>query len=297
MMGAHEMAADLAARLQLKRRNRGWSGSCPACGYARAFSIWLGKGARPSLFCGNGCTREDLGAAARNALGAAWMPPPCQADAKAERARAADAKQAAAQRLWAGSASCAGTAAARYLARRGIGHAANSIALRFRGDCSHPDGGRLPAMVALVQDAGGQLTAVHRTYLTPDGSKASADPVKASLGPVWGGAVRLDPVGPVLTIGEGIETAASAGLLLRLPAWAAISAGNLASGLLLPPEVREVVIAVDPDSAGRAAAAAALARWQTEGRRVRIAVPDTTGQDFNDLLRHRVQHAGEIIHG
>jgi putative DNA primase/helicase len=48
-----------------------------------------------------------------------------------------------------------------------------------------------------------------------------------------------------LVIGEGIETAASAGLLMGTPAWAAISAGNMAKGLVLPPEVRRVVIAAD----------------------------------------------------
>ena len=225
------------------------------------------------------------------------MPPPWPDDAKAEQARAVHAKQAAAQRLWAGSASCVGTAAARYFANRGIDHAANSAALRFRGDCSHPDGGRFPAMVALVQDASGQPLAVHRTYLTSDGSKASVDPVKASLGPVWSGAVRLDPVGPVLTIGEGIETAASAGLLLDLPAWAAMSAGNLARGLLLPPDVREVVIAADPDPAGKAAAADASARWQAEGRKVRVATPDIPGQDFNDMLRLCAQRTAEAANG
>jgi len=76
-------------------------------------------------------------------------------------------------------------------------------------------------------------------------------------------------------IGEGIETAASAGLLLGLPAWAAMSAGNLAKGLLLPPEVRAVVVAADPDRPGRAAADAAAIRWQAEGRRVRTATPIT----------------------
>ena len=76
-------------------------------------------------------------------------------------------------------------------------------------------------------DAAGSPVALHRTYLARDGrGKADADPVRASLGPVWGGAVRLDPVAPELVVGEGIETSASAGRLLGLPAWAATSAGK-----------------------------------------------------------------------
>jgi putative DNA primase/helicase len=110
-------------------------------------------------------------------------------------------------------------------------------------------------------------------------------PVKASLGPIWGGAIRLHDLDPdrPLVIGEGIETSASAGRLMGLPAWAAISAGNLAKGLALPPQARRAVIAADPDDAGRTAARDAWTRWTGEGREVRITLPDGTG-GFNDLL-------------
>ena len=97
---------------------------------------------------------------------------------------------------------------------------------------------------------------IHRTYLASDGSKARVEPPKASLGPIWGGAIRLDTFAPELplVVGEGIESSASAARLLGFPGWAAISAGNLGRGLLLPPDVRRVIIAADPDDAGRAAA-------------------------------------------
>ena len=108
--------------------------------------------------------------------------------------------------------------------------------------------------------------------------------------------MRLDPVAPELVIGEGIETAASAALLLGLPAWAALSAGNLERDLVLPAEARAVVIAADPDPPGERAARAGAARWQAEGRRVRIARPNRPGVDFNDLLRSRVG-AAEVSHG
>lgn len=58
-------------------------------------------------------------------------------------------------------------------------------------------------------------------------------------------------------------------------------------GLILPAEVRDIVICADGDGkdppAGRAQIARAAARWRGEGRRVRVAWPPA-GCDFNDLL-------------
>jgi phage/plasmid primase-like uncharacterized protein len=194
-------------------------------------------------------------------------------------------KQEAALRLWRGSQSATGTPAELYLIARGLPGLATSPALRFRRDTPHPEGGCLPALIALVQNTAGQPVAVHRTFLTGDGTKARIGPAKASLGPIWGAAIQLYPLSAdsPLVIGEGIETAASAGRLTGFPAWAAVSAGNMAKGLVLPPEAGCVVIAADPDAAGRVAARDAWLRWHAEGREVQIATPDGTG-DFNDLL-------------
>jgi hypothetical protein len=144
-------------------------------------------------------------------------------------------------------------------------------------------------MIALVCNVAGEPVGIHRTYLARDGSKACIEPAKASFGPVGGGAVRLQPLEPGrrLLVGEGIETAASAGRLMGLPAWGALSAGNLAKKLLLPPEIRSVVIAADSDGAGRGAAHDAWLRFKAEGIRVQIAMPDQAGRDFNDLLLAR----------
>lgn len=295
-MNPHDQAVELAVRFRLDKRVRSYRGDCPACGYPRAFSVCVGKSARLMLYCANGCARDVLQDAARRALGNTWTPQPAPDAAEVEAARGR--KQAAALRLFSGSTAVAALdPSGRYFARRELPHLIGCPALRHRGDCPHPEGGRLPAMVAEVLDVAGRPIAVHRTYLTPAGGKADRDPAKASLGPVWGGAVHLDPAAPELVIGEGIETAASAGLLLGLPAWAAINAGNLERGLLLPPEVRAVVIAADPDPKGREAAAAAATRWQAEGRRVRIATPHQPGRDFNDVLQDRARRAAEVAHG
>jgi putative DNA primase/helicase len=295
-MKADTLVRDLATRFRLTKRPRSWAGDCPACGYPRAFSIRVGKTGRPSLYCANGCSRKVLDDEAGRAMGHDWTPRPLP-DTSAEQAMR-ERKQDAALRLLAGSTACSATnPAGRYLKRRGLAHLIGCETLRYRDDCPHPEGGTLPALVAAISDVAGRPLAIHRTYLERNGHKASVDPVKASLGPVWGGAIRLGPIAAELVIGEGIETAASAGLLLSLPAWAAISAGNMATGLVLPPDVRAVVIAADSDPPGRAAAAAASARWQAEGRRVRIATPNNAGQDFNDLLQDGALAAVEAAHG
>jgi phage/plasmid primase-like uncharacterized protein len=194
-----------------------------------------------------------------------------------------------ARRLWDTASPAAGTPAENYLASRGLPNLAASPALRFLAACSHPSGERYPALVASVVNAAGELIAVHRTYLRADGSgKASCEPQKATLGTVAGGAIHLAPVAAELVIGEGIETSASAGRLLGLPAWCAVSAGNLARTVKLPPEVRRVVIAADADEPGRRAAQAAGGRLRREGRTVRIATPKRAGADFNDIARGEV---------
>jgi phage/plasmid primase-like uncharacterized protein len=284
-------AKEIADRFNLKRLHRSWRGRCPVCDYPGTFSVREGNGGRALLYCASCQDREALADAVARATGqeSRW-----EGRGDADKAAARLRKAEAALRLWRGSEPAAGTLAANYLAARGLPDLAASPALRFRGDTWHPEGGRYPAMVALVSDASGAGVAVHRTFLRHDGSgKANVEPARAALGPTWGGAVRLydhDSDKPLL-IAEGIETAASAGLMLGLPAWAAISAGNMAKGLVLPPEARRVVIAVDPDDAGRKAARDAWIRWRGEGRTVRVALPDGAG-DFNDLLRKR-----EAVHG
>jgi putative DNA primase/helicase len=191
--------------------------------------------------------------------------------------------------VWNGATPAINTPADRYLSHRGLDQLATSPALRWRLDVPHPNPEvrvRIPAMVALVVDVYGAPTAIQRTYLSRSGEKADVDPVRAAKGPLWGGAVRLHDFidGGLLVVGEGIESSASAGRLMDLPAWAAVSAGNLAKGLLLPLAVKQIIIAADPDEQGEQAARLAALRWSREGRAVRIARPNGDG-DFNDLLR------------
>jgi hypothetical protein len=85
---------------------------------------------------------------------------------------------------------------------------------------------------------------------------------------------RLAPATEMLIVGEGIESVLSAMVMTGRPGWAALSTSGLVA-LILPPEVRSVVIVADHDEngAGERAAHKAGLRWAGEGRRVRILTP------------------------
>jgi hypothetical protein len=56
--------------------------------------------------------------------------------------------------------------------------------------------------------------------------------------------------------------------------------------LILPPEAAHIVICADHDghAVGQRAADDAAARWISEGRRLRLALPPGPDTDFNDML-------------
>lgn len=275
-------ARDLATRLGLHRAGREWRGRCPVCSYPDAFVV-TERQSRTLAWCASCDNRDAIGRILRDADA---LPARSVADAPARSdAAATAARMTRALALWRGSQPALGTPADRYLTRRGLPGLAASPALRFRADTPHPAGGRLPALIAVIQRADGTSVAIHRTFLRRDGSgKAGVEPQRATLGPFAGGAIRLNEAGPEIVVGEGIESAASAGRLLKLPAWAAVSAGNMSRALALPAEVRSVFIAVDADPPGERAAREAAWRWQREGRHVRLARPNSAGADFNDLM-------------
>ena len=77
-----------------------------------------------------------------------------------------------------------------------------------------------------------------------------------------------------LALLKAIETGLSFVELFDLPCWSAVYAGGLRS-LVLPPDVRRIIIAADNDvsGAGQRNALAAHDRWTAEGREVRIKCP------------------------
>jgi phage/plasmid primase-like uncharacterized protein len=278
-------ARELAAQFGLRRTGRSWRGACPACGYHDAFVLSDGKRG-PVGWCASCSDRDGIARVIGDPSKATAPTPPHKA------AILARARLERVERIWRNGELVMGTPAVSYLDARGIGHLATCPELRFHANCPHPTSERrvrLPALLAAARDSENRLVGIHRTFLRGDGSgKAEIEPQKASLGAVRGCAVRLASLEHVLEVGElvlgeGIETAASAGLLLSLPAWAAISAGNLARGVVLPTGIRKVVIASDSDPVGQDAARDAWFRFRREGRAVRVATPHNGRGDFNDI--------------
>jgi hypothetical protein len=285
---------DLAARHGLRRRPGGrseWSGACPGCGYASGFTLRAKEG-RAVWWCAScGSDRDRLTAAVLGRVADTPLP------SRTAHAEDPTPRTAAGMRLWNASHPAAGSPAAAYLAARGL-MLPDGEALRWISEAPHaPSGTRGSCMVALVTDASGHPRAVHRTWLAPGGTgKAALDPPRMTLGPVGGGAVRLGRWRPgvPLVIGEGIETSLAAGVILGAPAWAALSAGNLARAPL-PDGLTHLLIAADADPPGLRAAWAAADAFAARGLQVEVLTPDADGADFNDLLQR--QRAKDVTHG
>lgn len=194
--------------------------------------------------------------------------------------------------LWAESVAARGTPAEVYLRGRGINGELPS-ALHWHVEVMMPDASRHPCLVAAVTiPTTGELLAVQRTALRPDGSaKAEIDPNKASLGSTRGGAVVLGDLmaGEAILEGEGVETVLSACAALGWPGIATLSCDALGRSPL--PDGRPVVILVDQSAEMKARAGAQ--RRHAEGRAVWLArVPNDLrsgerGTDANDVLCER----------
>ena len=206
-------------------------------------------------------------------------------DLKAKDDAEVERKIAFAQKIWRESRLAIATPVKVYLRSRDIA-TDPPLTLRFHPALKHGRTGLfLPAMVAAVTIwPSREVTAIHRTFLVADGrKKAPVSQNKMMLGPCAGGAVRLAQAGEELVLAEGIETSLSILQATGKPTWACLSTSGLKS-VILPPEVKTVIIAADGDKPGEKAAQEAARRFYTEGRTVKIARPPA-GMDFNDLLQ------------
>lgn len=190
-----------------------------------------------------------------------------------------------------------------YLASRGL-DIPDCPDLLFNGNVTDWKGkvGR-PAMIAIVRNAGGERTGIHRTYLSYDGAdKADMPSPRMMLGEVEGGAVRLTPAGAdgVLAIAEGIETALSVTKLFGVPCWAVLAARFIGSsgkdgawsGFDIPKFVKSLIIFADAGKPGKIAAELLKSRCEQLNLPCEIAYPRSS-DDFNVDLRQGLWHPGE----
>ncbi len=192
------------------------------------------------------------------------------------------------QRIWQESVPAKGTLVEKYLCSRGYtGEIPASI--RFHPCLKHaPSGKTLPAMVSGVTIyPSNVVTAIHRTYLSTDGSsKADVVSNKMMLGSVKGGAVMFGQRGgSILAVSEGIENALSLFLATGWPTWATLSASGM-ENIILPSidDAGTLYIIADHDNRGLLAAVNLGDKEEVAGRNVLTIVPEQNGYDFNDIL-------------
>lgn len=193
---------------------------------------------------------------------------------------------ARAGRLWEESTPLKHSVADAYLRRRVVPAGLwESIALRFHPRMtSLDDRARRPALVSAISDAQGALQGVQVTLLSTHGTaKAAVATPRRVIGKLMGGTVRLAEAQDELAIGEGVETMLTASDVFGVPAWAALSAGNLAR-LIISHPLRRLIIAADNDEAGMRAAQSLRARM-TGSTLVEIEAAPAGFNDWNDWAR------------
>jgi hypothetical protein len=122
------------------------------------------------VVCHAGCSRADIfreleRLALFDQARSENQPPPATADHGADDAR----RTAIAARIWDKTADGRSSPVERWLRFRGI-QLLIPRTLRWARACRHPTGTYCAAMIARVDDVDGNLIAIHRTFLLPDGS-------------------------------------------------------------------------------------------------------------------------------
>jgi putative DNA primase/helicase len=202
---------------------------------------------------------------------------------------------AGARRLWDEARNPRGTLAEKYLHEVRMLNLPDKLAgsvLRFHPQCPwrNEETGKIdqvPAMIAAFRSIDDdQITAVHRIALNRDGTKLG----RRMFGVVHRAAIKLDPIGPTLAIGEGIETCMAARQLGHSPAWALGSVGAISFFPIID-DVKCLQIMAETGAASERAIKLCGRRWYRARpkRRVQLLQP-RQGNDLNDQLIFEATH-------
>ena len=233
----------------------------------------------------------------------------------AEQVAAEDERKAKALvQVWEESFALSSTEAAigrSYLTRRSLNDVVGPLQdVRFHPSLEYRDRerkvvGHFPALLGLLTQSTGKPLTIQRIYLTPNGDKAPVEAAKKFMpfrsgSQYHGSAVRLDhDIGPVLCVGEGLETMLAWRAMTGLPSWACC-VEQLLSNLMIPDQVRVLVVAADkdpvkgenPDGVGQMAAQALVERVRATGRKAAMILPPLPleegadkGPDWADVLK------------
>jgi phage/plasmid primase-like uncharacterized protein len=252
-----------------------WTGGlwpCPDCG-----------GFSPSRVCPCRQTRDEAPKPAR----------PAEIPRRAENPQSAPAidpaavrKRELAQETWRQTEAIADGLPFDYLTRRRGIAVWDCDRVRWHPRCPWKGGIAGCILVPITDHATGYVVGIWR--IRP----AMRGPIeRRGLGSSKGNAARLfDAPGPELIVTEGVEDALAAHALFGAPAWAALSAGNMAK-LILPPRIQQILILADRDEpkedgrqVGLEAAHELARRLRAEGRSAEVRW-SRIGKDANDALR------------
>jgi CHC2 zinc finger/Toprim domain len=192
-------------------------------------------------------------------------------------------RAANALKVWDSSIPITGTPAEFYLGTRALHPDFEGLSgvLRYHPKLWHPRGWS-QGMVALFREIKtDEPRAISRTFLDENGYKFD----RRFLGPVKDCAIKLDPVGDELYVGEGIETCLTAMHVGLRPVWALGSAGAISRFPLLD-GVKTLHLLRERDQTNAGCAQFLGRYYRQEGRKVMNIWPrPRTCNDLNDALR------------
>lgn len=204
--------------------------------------------------------------------------------------------------VWGGVSGIVGTPVETYLRSRGIkGDLSVLENLRYHPSLYYTEYSgsptrKFPAMVAVIRNAQGKPLSLHRTFLAKDGTgKADvSNPKKQMKQPasLTGAYIQIDepvdtPIGKLIGITEGIETALSIREATGCPMWVGIS-DYIMEKVAIPDDVKIVIIFADiePSGAGMRAANKLRETLESKGKTVLIEAPlkfERDKIDWNDV--------------
>jgi hypothetical protein len=292
----------------LRPRHNNFGQPCPMCGGTDRFSVNTKK----QVFCCRGCgAKGDVIALVQALDGVGYLDAivtlagaaPIRIDYNIPKQPALVPKQRKeelpngtgplALALWRAARDPHGTTVESYLRSRclDLPDEAAGDAIRFHPNCPFGEA-RHPAMVCLVRNIiTNEPQAIHRVALRPDGTaiKRDSKTYRLSLGPIDGGAVKLNPDANVtqgLCVGEGVETCLAGRQMGLRPVWSLLNTGGIKNFPALP-GIEGLHILREHDAANDRAFQACAERWHAAGREVVSAWPEV-GKDANDELRSAV---------
>jgi hypothetical protein len=294
MNTAADIATALAGRHAQRLADGAWLTRCPVVGHGKGRSdlrpsLQISDGDKGLLVhCFGACDPRDvLAELRRRGLLDDEHRGRRKEETIAERSEDDLVRISRAREVWNAARDPRGTLAETYLQQHrklGLPDALCSTVLRFHPRCPWRDESTgttefVPALIAAFRSIDDDaITAVHRIRLNQDGSKHG----RRMLGIVHNAAIKLDPIGDKLCVGEGLETCMAGRQLGFTPAWALGSTGGISFFSVID-GVQELMIFGEAGKASAEAIKLAGRRWTRARRRVRIVAPNFA-KDLNDIL-------------